>query len=166
MDISTMRCLIIAPCLVLASSVHAGDEADACPLLMAISQWLGANFGLAPADSPALALAPPETLVRMRYGPGANVAAVDVLAVYDQAGPTIYLADGWSGGTPAEMSVLVHEMVHHHQASAGMVFACPGAREELAYRAQMAWLGQFGESLESAFGIDSATLKVATACTH
>ena len=47
-----------------------------------------------------------------------------------------------------------------------MRFACPGERETLAYRAQDAWLGLFGESLESAFGIDAATVLVATVCTH
>ena len=59
---------------------------------------------------------------------------------------------------PAELSVLVHEMVHHLQAASDMRFACPAEREVLAYRAQGAWLGLFGESLESAFGIDAATL--------
>lgn len=38
--------------------------------------------------------------------------------------------------------------------------------EALAYRAQYAWLGLFGENLESAFDIDAATLLVATVCTH
>ena len=45
-------------------------------------------------------------------------------------------------------------------------FRVSGQRELLAYRAQGAWLGLFGTSLESAFGIDAATLLVATACTH
>jgi hypothetical protein len=57
-------------------------------------------------------------------------------------------------------------MVHHQQAAAGMRFACPGEREVLAYRAQGAWLGLFGETLESAFGIDAGTILVGTACTH
>ncbi len=47
-----------------------------------------------------------------------------------------------------------------------MRFACPGEREALAYHAQDAWLGLFGESLESAFGINDATLLVSTVCTH
>ena len=57
-------------------------------------------------------------------------------------------------------------MVHHLQSAADMRFACPGEREAVAYRAQDAWLSLFGESLESAFGIDAATLLVGTACIH
>ena len=88
------------------------------------------------------------------------------MAVYDDQGRTIYLSEHWTGRTPAELSVLVHEMVHHLQSASGEVFACPAEREVMAYRAQDAWLGLFGDSLESAFGIDEATLLVSTVCTH
>jgi hypothetical protein len=37
---------------------------------------------------------------------------------------------------PRQLSVLVHEMVHHLQASADMRFACPAEREAVAYRAE------------------------------
>jgi len=47
-----------------------------------------------------------------------------------------------------------------------MRFACPGEREVMAYSAQNAWLNLFGESLESAFGIDDATLRIGAACTY
>lgn len=136
-------------------------------LLDAVALWLEANFGLpAAAEAPALVGASDPELVTMRYGDPAAVPLGDVVALYDDASGTIYVAEGWTGGTPAELSVLVHEMVHHLQAEAGMRFACPGEREVLAYRAQEAWLGLFGESLESAFGIDAGTIRVGTACTH
>ena len=79
---------------------------------------------------------------------------------------TIYLSEDWSDHNPGDISVLVHEIVHHLQASADMRFACPAEREVLAYRAQDAWLRLFGTNLENAFGIDSMMLLVATACTH
>ncbi len=47
-----------------------------------------------------------------------------------------------------------------------MRFACPGEREALAYKAQDAWLRLFGTDLATGFGIERATLLVATACTH
>src|SRR6266436_1020947 len=46
---------------------------------------------------------------------GTSSAPGDTLAVYHDATQTIYLSQGWSGNTPAELSVLVHEMIHHFQ---------------------------------------------------
>lgn len=137
------------------------------PLLDTIELWLAANFALPRSrELPHVASLPPAELAAMRYGPEAAVSPGDVIALYDDADRTIYLSSGWTGRTPAELSVLVHEMVHHLQSAADMRFACPGEREVLAYRAQDAWLGLFGTSLESEFSIDAATLLVAGACTH
>ena len=154
-------------------SLAAGTQAAAAgpreppPLLDTITLWLAANFNLpTPVKTPALVNVPDAELVAMRYGPGASVTPGMVVAVYDDLGGTIYVSESWTGRTPAELSVLVHEMVHHLQQVADMRFACPNEREVLAYRAQEAWLGLFGESLQSAFGIDPATLLVGTVCTH
>ncbi|NDW58803.1 hypothetical protein G0P98_20095 [Yangia sp. PrR004] len=137
------------------------------PLLDTIVLWLVANFDLtATAELPTLASVPDAELVAMRYGDDAQIRPGVVVALYDDIGRTIYLSEGWTGRTPAELSVLVHEMVHHLQSTSGMRFACPAEREILAYRAQEDWLNFFGESLESAFGIDRAMLLVGTVCTH
>jgi hypothetical protein len=45
---------------------------------------------------------------------------------------TIYLPKNWTGSTPAELSVLVHEMVHHLQGATKTKYECPQAREQLA----------------------------------
>ena len=50
------------------------------------------------------------------------------VAVYDDRTKTVFLPDTWTGATPADLSVLVHEMVHHLQNSAHMKYECPGAR--------------------------------------
>lgn len=146
----------------------ASAEIKAPPsLLHVIEMWLYANFALPPAaKAPGLATLPAAKLVEIRYGLASGVAPGDVVAAYDGASRTIFFQEGWSGHSPEELSVLVHEMVHHLQASADMRFACPGEREVLAYRAQDAWLRLFGIDLESAFGIDRGTVLVATACTH
>lgn len=159
----------IALCVALATAGPAAGATprDAPSLLDTIMLWLVTNFDLAVSvDPPALVSVPDAELVTMRYGPGTDVRPGDVVAVYDDTDGTIYLSQGWTGSTPADLSVLVHEMVHHLQSAAGMRFACPGEREVLAYRAQDAWLGLFDESLHSTFGIDAATLLVGTACTH
>jgi hypothetical protein len=90
--------------------------------------------------------------------------SVDIVALYHDASETIYLPESWSGRTPAELSILVHELVHHAQNLAGQRFACPEEREKLAFEAQQRWLRPFGETLQSAYGIDPLTLLVRTSC--
>jgi hypothetical protein len=151
----------------LASQAAAAEPRDAPPLLDTIALWLVANFDLpVSAEPPDLVSVPDVDLVVMRYSPGSTVAPGTVVAVYDDVDRIIYLSDGWTGRTPAELSVLVHEMVHHLQEAGDMRFACPAEREVVAYHAQEAWLGLFGESLQSAFGIGPAMLLIGTVCTY
>jgi hypothetical protein len=77
---------------------------------------------------------------------------------------TLYLPIGWSAATPVELSLLVHEVVHHLQAVHDQRFPCSAARERQAFDTQARWLAMFGEDLESALGIDRFTLIVATNC--
>lgn len=134
-------------------------------LLTAIAAWLTAAFGLpAAADLPRIERLPPARIAEIRYGAASAGALPDVVAVYRDADRTIVLRDDWIGATPAEVSVLVHEMVHHLQNSAGLASNCAAEREELAYAAQEAWLGLFDQDLEGAFGIGPAEVKLATHC--
>lgn len=145
----------------------AAEQREEPGLLRTMSVWLQVNFDLPTVgDMPLLVSLPAAELALRRYGPHASGAGDRIVALYDDAEATIFVSDEWTGDTVAERSVLLHELVHHLQATAGMRFACAGERELLAYRAQDAWLGLFGESLEGTFGIDSATLLVATTCTY
>jgi hypothetical protein len=99
-------------------------------------------------------------------GEGVIAGSSEVVALYDAEAEAIIVSDSWTGGSAAEISVLVHEMVHHLQKEAGMIFAYPAERERLAYRAQDDWLQLFDHDIQSAFGIDPALILVATVCTH
>jgi len=152
------------------------------PLLVTIMLWLSANFGLpANFDPPNLAFTSPSELTSRRYGPflAAQITKPEteqrkatppaseppqVVALYSDIERTIYLPKGWRGRTPAELSVLVHEMVHHLQSTGGLKYPCPQEREKLAYAAQDKWLHLFGASLESEFQIDKMTVLVTTSC--
>jgi uncharacterized protein DUF6647 len=94
----------------------------------------------------------------------ASSAQHDTIAIYHDATRTIYLPEGWTGGTPAELSVLVHEVIHHFQNVLRLKYECPQEREKLAYIAQDRWLAQFGHSLEGDFHIDAFSLLVKTQC--
>jgi hypothetical protein len=150
-------------------------------LLTAIVLWLSLNFGLpASFDHPKVEFAPPLEITFLRFQAftaearrqvlttyaqsGAPDRRREVVAVYDSKRNTIVLPLGWSGRSPAELSALVHEMVHHLQKSAGLKYECPAQREKLAYEAQEKWLSLFGLTLENEFEIDPFTLKVSTEC--
>lgn len=150
-------------------------------LLDTLASWLTANFGLPAAqDRPRVERVPRARLAALRYrglvsdrarhmpdaggsaGPLGDLQAV--FAVYDDQRRTIYLPDDWEGETPADVSVLVHELVHHLQNVAGLTFSCPQERERVAYDAQARWLALFAKTLETELGIDAFDTLVRTRC--
>ena len=151
-------------------------------LLTTIVLWISTNFGLPPNyEHPNIKLVPSEEIMFLRFKAFTSAQQREILnqqhsdgqsvsgrreavAVYDDQNATIFLPDTWKGDTPADLSVLVHEMVHHLQNQAHLRYECQGAREELAYAAQKKWLGLFGRNLEAEFQIDPFTLKVSTTC--
>ena len=151
-------------------------------LLTVIVTWLSVNFGLpAVYEHPHLEFASAAEMAELRYrrlvSSWPDHAAADrrsapaelgddVHAIYDDRSRTIYLPEGWTGATPADSSLLVHELVHHLHNVAGMSFACGGEREKEAYRAQARWLELFGKSLVDEFEIDAMTILVRTSCMH
>lgn len=143
----------------------AKTSAHADLLVSVIVTWLAANFDL-PAinDHVSIKFVPPPQIAALRYGVMGTDAGRHVLAAYVDRTKTIYLPEHWAGRSPAETSVLVHELVHHLQHLDMRAYDCPEAREKLAYAAQERWLGLFGRSLLQDFEIDAMTLKVVTAC--
>ena len=134
-------------------------------LLSAIVLWLAANFALpANYEHPNVVLDTEARMTQLRYGADPQPKMPGVVAVYDDEKCVIMLPNSWTGRTPAELSILVHEMVHHLQNKAGLRYACAGEREALAYAAQAKWLEQFKSDLEKEFGIDAFTLKIKTTC--
>jgi hypothetical protein len=136
-------------------------------LLTTIVTWLSINFGL-PAiyDHPTITLLPATQIAEVRYGTVNSIDSREVVAIYNDEKHEIFLADSWAGKSPADLSVLVHEMVHHLQNVGGLKYECPESREKLAYDAQNAWLGLFGQNLSAEFELDQMTLKLATRCMH
>ena len=134
-------------------------------LLTALVTWLTANFDLPAAyHLPKVRFVPAAQISDVRYRHITDTRRRSVVAAYDDASRTILLNDAWTGRSAKELSILVHEMVHHLQNVAGHRHPCRGAREKLAYEAQERWLGQFGLSLATAFELDPMTLKVSTGC--
>ena len=130
-------------------------------LLTAMALWLSANFPLPVSlDHPRIQfvsaaemIAPLNKYPLQRNDVSASEISSDIVSLYSNQSKTIFLLNGWEGKTPAELSILVHEMVHHLQNVGQLKFACPEEREELAYKAQESWLHLFGHDLEHDFQI-------------
>jgi hypothetical protein len=133
--------------------------------LSCIAVWLVDEFGLPMArESPRIEIEDEGELARLRLGDSVPNQAHDILALYDDATRTIHVSEEWSKATPAALSVLIHEMVHHLQNLGEMTYECAEAREKTAYDAQERWLSRSGKSLESEFGIDPMTRLMRTRC--
>ncbi len=146
-------------------------------MLTMIVTWLSVNFALpAVYDHPDISFVAPEAMQSVRYQaaeseqsaprrePTPPSSTPEVESFYDDTSWTVHLSQDWTGGSPAELSLLVHEMVHHLQSAAKLTYACPGAREKPAYAAQKQWLAQFGRNLTDEFGLDPMTILVRTNC--
>jgi hypothetical protein len=101
-------------------------------LLTAVVTWISANFELPPNyNHPSIKLVPAVEITFWRYKAftlaeqrellslqiegTAHSTRREAVAVYDDLTKTIFLPHSWKGETPADLSVLVHEMVHHLQ---------------------------------------------------
>jgi hypothetical protein len=153
------------------------NEATARHALIAhVAQWLTEEFSLPLVTAePSIEFASSERIFALRYG-GLRVASAQdaspsppgipdarsTVAVY--VGSTIYLPEDWTGRTPADLSVLVHEMVHHIQNVGNIRDECPRAREKPAYAAQQRFLQLYERDLESEFDINPFTVLVNSIC--
>lgn len=153
------------------------------PVLEEIADWVSQNFAIpASASLPGIEIVSPErfstvmyrrlvesrqtgAISELRDRPPSNQLS-DVVAFYENASRTVFLRQGWTSSSAADVSVLVHEFVHHLQNVAGMTYACPAEREKLAYAAQQKWLERSGHDFFEAFETDRMTLLVRTSCAY
>lgn len=154
-----------------AAVFDASSRDEATDLLGLVTTWVAHNFDLPlPSHLPKIDFVTPaevKPLLKLlcsgdRQTESAidELPSTDILAFYDRQTATIYLPKDWSGASPVDVSILVHEIVHHMVAAANPVQH--EMSEKLAFEAQEKWLGAFGHSLETAFGIDPFTVIMRT----
>jgi hypothetical protein len=166
-----LRAVIIA---IIATTVSPGQapasdvRADLGPLALSVAAWVTEATGLPlPATMPEIHFASPRDIPALMAAvapSSGSGSGSEIVAFYNAPERAIVLPAGWTGESPAELSVLVHEMVHHAQTSAERRFACPAEREREAYDAQTRFLALFGTDLTREFGMDRMFLLVATTC--
>lgn len=110
--------------------------------------WLDGNTDLPRRDTAAtIRMTSPTDAVALT-GVHSTINAETVRGLYDSESTTIWLVYPWSPKDPRDVSVLLHEPVHHRQAEAGHWY-CLGAQELPAYKTQQAWLGELGLELNA-----------------
>jgi hypothetical protein len=149
------------------SKIRRETTAPSPALINAINTWLVDEYDLPQIfEPPSVKFTSPTSMSALLYPdvPPYQQEKDEVVAYYDSNIRTIYLPVGWSGQSAAELSIVVHEMVHHIQHLAGLKYDCRESREKIAFEAQERWLNLFGSDLTTEFGIDSFTLLVRTTC--
>lgn len=151
-----------------AISAPGTDRVALDSLGLAIEAWVTQATGMpVPASLPDFIFVEPASMPDLMSRRAGSTGAFDqsgIVTFYDSVSRVVYLPAGWTGTTPAELSILVHEMVHHAQTASGRRFACGAQREKEAYQAQARWLALFGTDLAREFDLDPIFLLVATSC--
>lgn len=91
---------------------------------------------------PEIRLIPDATMQKMRCG---DKPCNPVSALYNPASQTIFLEENWKPDSVRNLSVLLHEFVHHLQIIGHLEYECLGAMEAPAYATQTAFLKAHGE---------------------
>lgn len=101
-------------------------------------------------DLPRRKIAPNIRFIDNLYAVDAGEPAMTIgrktRGLYDPETATIILVHPWSADNPSDLSVLLHELVHHRQSA--VHWACLGAMEHPAYKLQEKWLNQFNLALD------------------
>ena len=140
--------IVIFPCISAAEvsvrpgSVQTWRGAETLPeLVEMLDDWLDRNTEWPRRDAPGIRMVSQWEAEALR-GPSANLHRGRVRGLYDSETQRIYLVRPWSPRSVDDVGVLLHELVHHRQASHH--WYCEGAQELPAYRLQAKWLDEQG----------------------
>lgn len=116
-------------------------ELDISGLVAELEDWLDENVDYPRRETrPIVRLIDAEVAARLA-GRQSPAFAAAPSGLYDPETQVISLVRPWAAENPLDVSVLLHELVHHRQASVGHWY-CPGAMELPAYKIQQVWLGE------------------------
>ena len=136
-------CLLLVPWQqARADLLDRRDTPDMGALMAQLDRWLDRHSDLAPAPAPPRVRLIDRHAIASLTGAPQSAHGGRPRGLYDPASATIWLIRPWDPRDPHDVSVLLHEMVHHRQR--GRHWYCPGAQELPAYRLQDRWLNALG----------------------
>lgn len=131
--------LICAAMLSLSCAAQAAPLAVPQTLLDRLNGWLDANTEYRDVvPTPRIELIS-DAQVDHLHGT-ADVHGGRIRGLYEANHSVIYLTAPWSANDAFDVSVLLHELVHHRQTS--LHWYCPQAQEWRAYQIQAQWLAE------------------------
>ena len=143
-----MRIILHALCaglaIVSASAPAGATNRPTVPgrVMAMLENWLDANSEYPRREPlPSVVFVTPAQAAAMQGD--ASFTGGAVRGLYDDDVTTIYLSEPWSPDDPRPLSVLLHELVHHRQATARHWY-CEAEQEWRAYQLQAAWLEEQG----------------------
>jgi len=114
-------------------------------IMSELNDWVDANSNLPPATALArIRLANDDTQHEQQNA--SMVIGLRTRGLYEPETTTITLLRPWNSADLVDVSVLLHELVHHRQE--GIYYLCLGARELEAYKLQQAWLAEHALALD------------------
>ncbi|MCB9947995.1 MAG: hypothetical protein H6842_09235 [Rhodospirillaceae bacterium] len=139
--------------------------------MFALMAWIGAVTGIPPApDVPAVMFNSAAELQRLHSPDAAYLDPADgdgspqAVALYNPLDGTLHLPEGWQADDPVDISILLHELVHHMQSRAGMEYACRAEMEKAAYDAQIAFLASMGMDMFEVMEMNELFYRIITNC--
>ena len=145
-------------------------------LLMTLMLWVSQSMGvIVPTEFPVVQYATSQEMTCMLAGQDPAECDIvlgkddsKVLALYNPSSRVLLLQEGRDYTTPASISIIVHELVHHIQTANGLTYSCLGKLERAAYDTQIKWLEAHGfdayELLEKDLKLDRMAIFFITVC--
>jgi len=119
---------------------------DMPALVSSLEDWLDAQADWPRREAPPLIRTVSQWQAEARQGATATFQRGSLRGLYDPDQSEILLIRPWDPRDPEDVSVLLHELVHHRQAPHH--WYCPAAQELSAYQLQDAWLADQGVAIE------------------
>jgi len=147
-----LLCVLISavfPVLVRAGEPSSWMEAQDLPELVSqLDDWLDRQSGYPRRTKPPAIRSIDLDDALALSGAMSSSGALRPRGFYDPGTKEIMLVRPWSPRNAHDVSVLLHELVHHRQA-ANEHWYCPGAQELPAYKLQRQWLAELGLKLQA-----------------
>jgi hypothetical protein len=122
------------------------QAADMHALVSSLEDWLDARADWPRRKPPPRIRFVSQWQAEARQSATGNFQHGRLRGLYDPDHSEILLVRPWDPRNAQDVSVLLHELVHHRQAPHH--WYCPAAQEPQAYRLQDAWLADQGRSIE------------------
>jgi hypothetical protein len=138
-------------------------------LILSFMVWISAFTGLPIPDKLPIIYMTTAENIHNKVRPNLEYkedTAFAILAIYVHDDATIWLDENWDVNSLLDLSILLHEVVHHMQYEAEVSYRCKAELERDAYAAQFAWLAAAGVDPYELVGVNALFLHYVTNCPY